>query len=380
MTSTSSSSADPASMINCTVKIQNLVSKPELNSQIGIVKSYNTSRDRYNVQLYSASPIAPPIALKVDNLVHATLVEKAKGQLEQVKTMIQFVRTDPDVRRQILDMYHSFQTKLPSGIKPEYAIGGVLFLLFALTYMIGFTKLIMLMSIIGILLTVILPDIMAGETNVKHILRNFPARWRNTIHDHTGYHLSPKVANGLLFIILLLTTKVLVTPSIRADTNNTAKLTNTELDMMMQQQQQQHNDKNTLNSQGQSSSLQSWTLEEIYKLGYEDGVKKYDYGTSLPENHETILFSSSSGASFNDDFEYDYKPTQPPLPPHQQKKSKLGFSTLMAMFALFRSVKELGFANGRFDVNYFKTNIQMMPPLKMAFLGFMLYRVVSAFI
>jgi len=52
----------------------------------------------------------------------------------------------------------------------------------------------------------------------------------------------------------------------------------------------------------------------------------------------------------------------------------------MAMFALFRSVKELGFANGRFDVNYFKTNIQMMPPLKMAFLGFMLYRVVSAFI
>ena len=91
MTEPSSSPAsDPASLIDSTVKIQNLVSKPELNSQLGIVKSYDLQRNRYHVQLCSSPPTSPPMSLKSDNLARASMVEKAKGQWEVSKTMMKF--------------------------------------------------------------------------------------------------------------------------------------------------------------------------------------------------------------------------------------------------------------------------------------------------
>ena len=79
-------------------------------------------------------------------------------------------------------------------------------------------------------------------------------------------------------------------------------------------------------------------------------------------------------------FDYDdYQPTTPPVPPSTSKGSGIGFGTLMSCFALFRSVKEMGFVDGRFELQYFKSNVQSMPPLKMVFMGFMVYRIVSAF-
>ncbi len=381
--SNASSRSDPASMINRTVKIQNLISKPELNMQLGIVKSYNLQNNRYTVQLYSASPISPPISLKADNLVHASYVEKAKGQILQMKTMIQFIRTNPEVRNEFIRIYSIIQDKLPNGVKPEYAIGGVLLLLIFLIHKIGFFRCIMIFSILGMLITVSLPDLMAGVTDIKILARNFPARWRNVIHENTGYTLSPKVANGLLIGILILSTKILLT-DMRGGSigtgNKSSKLTQTELDMM--------NNDNSVRQNGRPKQTTgpSWTIEEIYKMGYDDGMKNDDYGSSLPENHETFHFSSSStGSSSNSafstsDFEYDYKPTTPPFPPSPKKKSNIGFGTLLSMFGLFRSVKELGFVNGAFDFNVFKANVQTLPPLKMALMGLLLYRVVSAFI
>lgn len=353
--------------------------------QLGIVKSYNLQNNRYTVQLYSASPISPPISLKADNLVHASYVEKAKGQIEQMKTMIQFIRSNPEVRNEFIRIYSLIQDKLPHGVKPEYAIGGVLLLLLVLIYKIGFFRCIMILSILGMLITVSLPDLMAGVTDFKILARNFPARWRNVIHENTGYSLSPKVANGLLIGTLLLSTKILLTDLRGGNTGSgdrSSKLTQTELDMM--------NNDNSFHQNGRPKHTTgpSWTIEEIYKMGYDDGIKNDDYGSSLPENHETFYFSSSStessttSAFSTSDFEYDYKPTTPQFPPSPppKKKSNIGFGTLLSMFGLFRSVKELGFVNGAFDFNFFKANVQTMPPLKMALMGLLLYRVVSAFI
>lgn len=157
-----------------------------------------------------------------------------------------------------------------------------------------------------------------------------------------------------------------------------AKLTQTEIDLMKQKQGMRQ----------QKQSGVSFTLEEIYKMGYEDSSKNIEFGTSLPENHESFQFTQSYSSMNIDEketFEYDdYEPTPPPLPPKQGSSgggNKFGFGTLMSMFALFRSVKELGFnAEGRFDYPLFMANVQNVPPLKMAFMGFMLYRVVSAFL
>lgn len=386
MTEASSSPpSDPASIIDSTVKIQNLVSKPELNSQLAIVKSYDLQSNRYRVQLCSSPPTSPPIALKADNLARASMVEKAKGQFEVSKTMMKFMMESPEVRNEFLRLYSLVDAKLPNGVKPEYAIGGIGLLLLLVVYFIGFSKAIVLFSLVAMLAIVALPDIMtvlsgsaatgAGPNALKVILRNFPSRWRNMIHDQSGRHLSPRIANGILIALLLFSAKVLLTPiGSNGSRVDTSKLTQTELDMTKQRQQMK-------------KSGVSFTIEDIYKLGYKDATEKKDFGISLPKNYETFTFtelSSESSATSTtsttfDDFEYDYQPSTPPLPPASTKESKLGVSTLFSMFALFRTVKELGFVNGGFDMNYFMANAQAMPPLKMAFVAFMVYRLVSAF-
>lgn len=371
---------DPASMLNSTVKIHNLVSKPELNSQLAIVKSYDIQRNRYHLQLCSSPPTASPIALKADNLTHASMVEKAKGQWEVSKTMMRFMLESPEVRAEFLRLYSLVDSKLPNGVKPEYAVGGIVLILILAVFMIGFSKTIVLFSLVAMLAIVALPDIInalngstatgAGPSTLKVILRNFPSRWRNVIHNQTGRHLSPRIANGILIALLMFSAKVLLTPMTSGARMDTSKLTQTELDMMKQQQHRK-------------TTGVSFTMEEIYKLGFEDGAEKKKFGTSLPDNHETFTFtelaSTSASTTSLDDFEYDYQPTTPPLPPSSSKGSKLGLGTLFSMFALFRTVKELGFVNGGFDMNYFLANAQSMPPLKMAFTAFMLYRIVSAF-
>ena len=390
---TNAANSDPASLLNCTVKIQNLQSKPELNDQIGSVQSYNPQRNRYNIQLYNASPINPPIALKADNLIQATMVEKVKGQFQSMKTMILFMKENPQVKEQLRQVYKDVHDKLPNGVKPEYALGGSLLLFMGVIYFVGFMKTIMFFSMLGIVGVVALPDITyilnrggsINATEMKSIATNFPFRWRTMIQEQTGYSLNPKVANGILVGLLLLSTKVLITPlgGRSSGGEKGTKLTQTEIDMMNQQQHQQQHRRQ---SQGPS-----FTVEEIYKMGYDDATKSLDFGTSLPENYESFHFttsSSNSGEQEEETFEYDYKPTTPPLPNYHtnggnsntNRGSKIGFGTLMSMFALFRSVKELGFRDGRFDLPLFMANVQNMPPLKMAFMGFMLYRVISAFL
>ncbi len=447
-------------MINCTIKIQNLTSKPELNSQIGIVQSYNPQNNRYVIQITSKSP--PPVtpgsannngnnnsnsnaasnnnnnnntpilvSLKIDNIKEANTVDKIRGQYYIFLNVLSYMNRNKAV------LWNDAKTKwnntvqqlvqsgvMPasfanlnsggsgSGIKLEYLLGGILVALLAIIWKVGLTKFIFFISVFGILLTVALPDLMTAARNftassggssstnmtdqLKIVASNFPRRWREMIYSHSGYNVSPKVANGLLVALLLLSGKILLfTPLQSSATSSSGKggtkggLTQTELNMMKQQQQRQQNNYIELE--------QLYTIDEIYKLGYEDGSSSKEYGFSLPDNHDELIVTSKVANSqnakysgtYNDidadadmNFNYDdYQPTTPPLPPSPPKSrgSGVGFGTLMSMFALFRSVKEMGFVNGRFELQYFKSNLQSMPPLKMAFMGFMLYRVVSAF-
>lgn len=432
-TPSSSSSADPASMINCTIKIQNLTSKPELNSQIGIVQSYNTQNNRYIIQITSPPQTSPGnatgttdnqqqqqrqqqqqqrpivVALKIDNIKQASTVDKIQGQYYIFLNVLSYMNKNKSL------LWNSAKTKyqlmvqqlVNSGVLPasllqggnsggtamklEYVLGSILVALLAIVWKVGLTKTIFFFSVFGILLTVVFPDLMTIAKNyssgnnsssnttmkdqLKMVAKNFPNRWREMIHSHSGYNVNPRVANGLLLALLLLSGKILLTPLESkggSGKNGTSSLTQTELNMMKQDYEP------------------LYTVEEIYKLGYEDGSKEEQYGVSLPENHDVLYVTSKAKETKmqkdNHDndadmhFDYDdYQPTTPPVPPSTSKGSGIGFGTLMSCFALFRSVKEMGFVDGRFELQYFKSNVQSMPPLKMVFMGFMVYRIVSAF-
>jgi hypothetical protein len=405
-------SSDPAQILNSTIKIQNLLSKPELNSQIGQVISYNSERNRYNIQLFSNPPTSPFVSLKADNVTPATTIEKGFGKLTQMKTMLLFLKDNQSgIKAEIQKVYNeyiyqSIENAIPmqykSMVKVEHVlIAFGLFVLYVL-YKLGISKFVVVCSLIGIIVSVALPDIMSVMSNsntnsatnshnlmdnVKTIARNFPFRWRNTIQEQTGYQLTPKIANAILIATLLFSAKVLITPnaSSRSNTSGGAKLTQTELDMMRNNNAYDNGFDMGIDVDADAGQ-QSWTMEEIYKLGYKDGqaMNENEEGRSLPDNHESFIFTSKSKSRYNDNFEYDYQPTTPPQPSSSSSfGSKIGFGTLLSMFALFRSMKELGCnpnSGGNFDMEYFKVNLHNMPPMKMGFMCFMLYRIVNAFL
>jgi len=432
--SSSSSTADPASMINCTIKIQNLTSKPELNSQIGIVQSYNTQNNRYIIQITSPpandnanatstqqqQPRQVCVALKIENIKEASTVDKMRGQYYIFLNVLSYMNKNKSllwndaktkfnftieqlVRSGVLPPSFSQSAEGGSGgtaLKLEYVIGSIVVALLAIIYKVGLTKTIFFFSAFGILLTVAFPDLMAAvktynrnnttsmKEQLKMVVTNFPIRWREMIHSHSGYNANPKIANGLLIALLLLSGKILFTPlgTKGVSSSGTNTLTQTEINMMKQGAD------GSMNTNPRNVDTPLYTIEEIYRLGFEDASKGRDFGLSLPENHETLHVTSKTIAQTNFEsntysdikdsdiqFDYDdYQPTTPPLPP-TKRGSGIGFGTLMSMFALFRSVKEMGFVNGRFELQYFISNVQSMPPMKMAFMGFMVYRIVSAF-
>mmetsp|Transcript_21291 Transcript_21291/g.24204 ORF Transcript_21291/g.24204 Transcript_21291/m.24204 type:complete len:409 (+) Transcript_21291:211-1437(+) len=405
-----SSPSDPAGLINKSIKIQNLLSKPELNDQLGLVTSYLNDRNRYTVQLYSVSPTTSPISLKADNLnSELSTKEKIFGQMTQMKTMAITFMKDERVRSELLSMYNNVQSKLPNGVKVEYVALGLLlgFIYFVMKF--GVTKTLMIASILGIFIVVSLPDIISLVNNnnaytssnrsvgdiVKVLVRNFPSRWRNMIHEQSGYNMNPKVANGLLVVFLLVTGKVLFVPSSSSKVTS-PNLTQTELELMKQQQYQEVG-VGGLGSDGSlsSTSLSAWTLEDIYSMGFNDANSEKEHGTSLPENHDKFyitntLTTTSPAKRMSQtnmkEFDYPYDssssssyPYTPP-PPVPPKKNNIGFGTLFSLFGLFRTVKELGFVDGSFDFRLLQHNVKHMPPLKMALTAFLVYRVVKSFI
>ena len=353
-------SSDPANFLQKQVKIHSVSAKPELNNKIGVAQSYLSDRGRYLVSL--PPHISPsPIALKADNLSIPTLPEKARGKIEELSRMAMTMYNDENLRGVFRTGVSSIESKLPPNVKVQHVAGGILLLLLSMVYFIGLSKTIMLISLLLMGVVVALPDIIAGR-DAKSILKNLPFRWKEAIEQNTGYKPSKRVATGILVGILVLSGKVLLTP-------NTPS------------QKQQSNLGNASYTTSRPSTptmgsgdTSSFTVEDIYKLGYEDAQKENDYGESLPANHESIGFNDYDYDEYAN-YNADYMP-----PPAAPKKSNFGIGTIMSLFALGSSVKELGYFDGRFDFNLFVANAKNLPPLKMAFMGFMAYRVLSAFL
>ena len=119
----------------------------------------------------------------------------------------------------------------------------------------------------------------------------------------------------------------------------------------------------------------SFDMEEIYKLGFVDAKDGKDFGASLPKTTGPSAPRGTSAA----DTSFDDLPPYHPSPP-AAKESKFGLTWAMSAFGLFRGVKELGITpDGQFDPQYLVANVKVAPPLKLALLGFCLYRVLSAF-
>ena len=394
----SSSSADPASLLHKVVKIHSLSSKPELNNKLGTVTLFSTERNRYLVELYppSSPPSSTTISIRAENLIVASWTEKAQVQLVGWKNQALTLYRDPQVRQQVQYLYNRMDRHLPKSpvkMHPEHLlIASVLVFLLTL-WLLGITRTILILSLASITFMVALEDIVpilsqpSGQSTLsatalfKTIVQNFPMRWRNVVAQTIGWPtISRRFALALWFgLVFFMGTVLWTSPS-----KNNYKRGNYNPSQIQ-----------TTYPSTSSSSQVPWTLEDIYKMGFDDASHSLEYASSLPkdvDNYRVILRSKNTMEPISNPIspldeppmeDVDPYPTldyMAPPPPKRKGGPTLGYTTIAAFYSLFRVIRELGFHGGKFDFRLFIANLKNLQPWRLGLIGLSLYKVLSTFL
>jgi len=279
---------------------------------------------------------------------------------------------DPQTRAMIRQAYAEADRRLPPRVKPEYAAGIGLLLMGVIIYVFGFSRVMFLTSILLLVGSVILPDVMAG-TGIKGTARNFPSRWRAMVVEGTGFNwITERMALGGFVFLLLMTGNVLM----KSGGGGGGGKGRT-----------QAAGGGGLNAESLlAENVVKWTMEDVYKMGFEDAAQVRDHGASLPMDHASMGYFAAtasrrtSASNGEDDVDWnDYQSSTSPTPP--PKKGGLGMGSILSLLAIGRAVKDMGFnQDGAFDFPLLVANVRLMEKWKLGFLGIAIYRVVSGFL
>ena len=304
-------SNDPLSILrnppSTVVKIQG-TSRDDVNGQLGIAMQFNVERGRYIVHLVNTQTT---MAIKPDNVIKASTIETYQAQFQQI-------RKDPTIRRQITRYYNMAQTKL--GFKPEYAGGAAALLFLATIYFLGFSRTLMIVSMVAMIALIVGPDIANGMP-LKLVLQHFPRRCRETIEQSAPFargRLTDPIAAAIVIAMLLLAgTSVFLSPK-RSTT--------------------------AFSSTSSSPPLM------------DDGTPRDLSGSADP-------------------LQYSYVP-----PPPTTSKPSFGFTQAMSAFVIYRTVSELGNDGTGFSLQRAIANAKQMDMMKMGLLAFSCYNLARPFL
>eukprot|EP00934_Nitzschia_sp_Nitz4_P007179 Nitzschia sp. Nitz4//scaffold24_size164493//121820//122899//NITZ4_002343-RA/size164493-processed-gene-0.209-mRNA-1//1//CDS//3329544159//7169//frame0 len=346
---------NPPSVI---VKVQN-TSQESVNGTLGIVVQYLPDRARYVVHMTESQQT---VSFKPENLVKASMFEQAKAQYQQLTK-------DANLRREITNYYNLAASKLPPGVKPEYAAGGFgLFLLLAM-YFVGFTRVLMFLSMIIMLGLIVAPDLVAHGNipNWRILANNFPMRCRQTIEQSIPMargRLSDKVAAGIILFFLATTFMSAVMPAKKPVPKAPMPPPVTPL------------------STGTSSAggiLTAKSIEEAYKFGFDDATAGNAFGTSMPAAPTTTIPQTST-SSYSDPDDYYVPHSYPPPSFGKPWYSKIGMWQVMAAMNIGRTLWELGRdAHGVFSPQLAIARLQTAQPMQLGMLAFSVYNIVRVF-
>lgn len=322
-------------------------SREAINGKLGLVLQYAADRQRYTVLLCEAPD--EPVSLKADNLAACGLMEKGQAYY-------QMMRHNPDIQRQMREL--SSQVRRRTGLTPEYALAGVLVALVAGWYALGFSRLLLLLTVLVMVLTVTGPDLVAGK-DARTVLRNAPGRWRAVVREQVPvmggkiaankYYLGVFTAALGAFVVysLLASPRRAVVPSAGA-------------------------------APSRALPVSEDSKQRYYKLGFDDATNAEIYGKSLDGA------GGPAGATTTDEYAWrnadtsGYDPTPIATP---SKKSPLSISTALAAFAVYQTLHPLAVnAEGRYDLALFRANLVNLEVWKIGLMGFSVYRIVSAFL
>lgn len=338
-------------------------SRETLNGQLGLVLQYLEDRGRYMVVLCENQQ--SQVALKPENLTACA------GMLDKSKAYYQMLKNNPQFQQQFRQV--KAQVEARTGLKAEYILAIALVSLTIGWYFIGFSKVMMLLTIAIIVLTVVGPDLAAGK-DLKTCLRNAPTRWRSLVQEQVPV-LGPKIAANPWYLrafTALLTAFVLyslvVTPN-RRPRGSVAKVPPLAVTTVELQQ-------------------------KYYKLGFDDATAGLDFGASLSKEPDVSAaddIASGDGIRSADTSDSGYSSWRRPVglendfdayePAATKKKSPFNLSTVFAAFTIYRILGPMAMnGEGRFDLPLLRANLSNLEVYKLAILAFSVYRLLSAFL
>ena len=299
------------------VKIQG-TSRNDLNGQFGVALQFSVERGRYVIHLVNqvatnntttTTTTTTTVSLKPINIIKANMLESYLAQF-------QLIRKDPRVRQEISRYYNMIQTKL--GFKPEYAIGIAALLFLGLIYLLGFSKTLMVLSMIMMIVLLVGQDLFVPAPSFQRIRQNFPRRCREAIEQSAPFvrgRLSDRMAAAIVLALLALAAATLVPSS-----KSTSLIT--------------------------SDSLAGTIVDE------DEGPPR-----------------DLSG--------YDIYSARPPPP---TSKSRFGLTQLMSAFLVYRTAMELGNDATGFSMQRAIANFKQMDVLRMGLLAFSVYNLIKPFL
>jgi hypothetical protein len=300
-------------------------SRDALNNSVGLILNYNDNQ-RYLVHL----PNQQQVLLKAENL-------QPCSYMEQIKAQYDFISQDPTVRRQLTEFLGKVRGVF--GVDAKYVLVGALLAVVASIYFLGFSRTLLMLSFAVMLGMVCLPDLMQGTASWKVVLQRAPDNLK-TLLRQSGVPVLPTIASnkyyfgGFCFVVLAF----FATGMMPARTGV---------------------------SSGSSSSSSS-SMEQAYKLGFQDATESREYGASL---------ASAAGTDSMDRLlldEDDFALTS-------SKKSLFSISNAMSVMYLTRTVYSLGQdGGGGWNWRLAKQNLITLEPWKLGFLALSIYRLFSA--
>jgi len=353
------------------VKIQG-TSRDDVNGTFGLAVRYDVGRGRYMIRRVTDNQAAEVLsAFKPEHLVKATTLETYQAQF-------QFLRNDPTIKRQLREYYNVAQGKLPAPVKVEHVAGGIALLFLLEVYVLGISKTLLLWSMILLLGMIVGPDlVVVRQATPRTVVANFPRRCREMIEqsspDFVRGKIPDKVAAGVILFLVVFTIKSVfwsggsaagagaggtaaMVPPVTADSSTTTSSTR----MMMM------------------------SVDQAYKLGFDDATAGKDFGTSMSSSSDATT-ATTTDIIYNDrylDADYNMPPSQPTQ--KSSSSSVFGFTQIMAIFYLYRTITELGGnpmnAGETFSMERLVANAKTMEPWKMGILGFSVYNLVKGFL
>lgn len=324
------------------VKVVN-TSREEINGVLGIAVAFQGGR--YLVHNVQSQQI---ISLKPDNLVKASTIESARAQYQQLKN-------DPRLQTKVKDYYDKAKRVL-HPVKPEYALLCLVGMWIGLAYLVGFTKTLMVTSMVLMVAFLVAPDVMQGAS-IRTTLNNLPGRTRQAMEDTLPFlkgRLSNRVALGILILMVTMAGHSLFVSGKRKSTMAATQPIRVPPHPAI------------------TKALQ----EQYYKLGFDDAKGGFEFGTSLKE---TMTGGARSLEEEEDYPEFDNEYNN--MPPAPAKKRSFGLGSAISAFYLYRIATELGTDVGNgFSFERMVANARTLETWKLGMVAFSLYNLIRSFI